>query len=386
MHPRPNLITLSILAGMYILTQVIIVPALPDLQYQFKTDYKTIQFTISGYLLAVALVNFIAGPLSDRYGRRRIMLAFFFVFMLGSVGCFFSETLSTFLFFRLLQASSAAGLVLSRAIIGDISSEKETVKMLGLLSIAMGIAPALAPLAGGIINDFFGAKQIFLFLSLVSVFLLIIIFYDLKETNFKQTEDIFSQIKSYPILLKSMGFWLPTITFSLSFSIFGVFFIGGPFIASKVFNLTPTVTGFYLACPSLGYILGNVLVSRVANIVSTKRLMFWGSLLLTSGPICSLIFSISFFHPLSFYLPVLLMTFGSGIIWPASNAEIVKAVPSLAGSASGLGSAIMTLTSALAAAATGLFIESHNPILFMSYFLIGIGLMTFVSTLLVKKN
>ncbi len=386
MHPRPHLFTLSILAGMYILTQVIIVPALPDLQSHFKTDYKTIQFTISGYLLAVALVNFIAGPLSDRYGRRTIMLVFFFVFMLGSVGCFLSETLPLFLFFRILQASSAAGLVLSRAIIGDISSEKETVKMLGLLSIAMGIAPSLAPLAGGIINDFFGAKQIFLFLSMVSIFLLFVIFYDLKETNLKQSKDIFSQIKNYPILLKSMNFWLPTITFSLSFSIFGVFFIGGPFIASKIFNLTPTVTGFYLACPALGYILGNVLVSRIANIASTKRLMIWGSLLLTSGPIFSLIFCLSFFHPLSFYLPVLLMTLGAGIIWPASNAEIVKAVPSLAGSASGLGSAIMTLTSSLAAAATGFFIESLNPVLFLCYFLIGIGVITFVSTLLVKTN
>jgi DHA1 family bicyclomycin/chloramphenicol resistance-like MFS transporter len=386
MHPRPHLFTLSILAGMYILTQVIIVPALPDLQSHFKTDYKTIQFTISGYLLAVALVNFIAGPLSDRYGRRTIMLVFFFVFMVGSVGCFLSETLSLFLFFRILQASSAAGLVLSRAIIGDISSEKETVKMLGLLSIAMGIAPSLAPLAGGIINDFFGAKQIFLFLSMVSIFLLFVIFYDLEETNLKQSKDIFSQIKNYPILLKSLNFWLPTVTFSLSFSIFGVFFIGGPFIASKIFNLTPTVTGFCLACPSLGYILGNVLVSRIANIASTKRLMLWGSLLLTSGPICSLIFCLSFFHPLSFFLPVLLMTFGAGIIWPASNAEIVKAVPSLAGSASGLGSAIMTLTSSLAAAATGFFIESLNPVLFLCYFLIGIGVITIVSTLLVKTN
>ena len=159
-QPRPHLITLSILAGMYILTQVIIVPALPDLQNQFETDYRTIQFTISGYLLAVALVNFIAGPLSDRYGRRPIMLIFFFIFMLGSVGCFFSENLTTFLFFRFCQASSATGLVLSRAIIGDISTEKDTVKMLGLLSIAMGIAPSLAPLAGGLINDYFGAKQI----------------------------------------------------------------------------------------------------------------------------------------------------------------------------------------------------------------------------------
>ena len=80
------------------------------------------------------------------------------------------------------------------------------------------------------------------------------------------------------------------------------------------------------------------------------------------------------------------MTFGAGIIWPASNAEIVKAVPSLAGSASGLGSAIMTLTSSLAAATTGFFIEILNPILFLCHLLIGIGVLTFISTLLVKTN
>ena len=144
---RPHLLTLSLLAGTYILVQVIIVPSLTDLQEQFKTDYKTIQYTISGYLLGVAFVNFIAGPLSDRFGRRPIMLAFFSIFFFSSLGCYISSDLNSFLFFRLCQSSSAAGLVLSRAIIGDFSSKEETVKMLGLLSIAMGIAPSLAPLA-----------------------------------------------------------------------------------------------------------------------------------------------------------------------------------------------------------------------------------------------
>ena len=119
--------------------------------------------------------------------------------MLRSVDVFFSEKFSTFLFFRICQASSATGLVLSRALIGDISSEKDTVKMLDLLSIAMGITLALAPLAGGIINDLFKAKQIF-FLSMVSMFLLFLINYVLNETNFQQTDDIFSQIKTFPIL------------------------------------------------------------------------------------------------------------------------------------------------------------------------------------------
>ncbi len=383
---RPHLLTLSLLAGTYILAQAIVVPSLSELQVQFKTDYKTIQYTISGYLLGVAFVNFIAGPLSDRFGRRAIMLLFFSIFFISSLGCYISEDLYSFLFFRLCQSSSAAGLVLSRAIIGDFSSKDETVKMLGLLSISMGIAPSLAPLAGGVISDFFGAKGIFLFLSLLGILLLILIVTDLKETHFQRSKDIFAQIKSYPTLLASLDFWLPTITFALSFSIFGIFFIGGPYIAVKVFNLSPTTMGIYLAFPSLGYVLGNILISKIANRVSTKTLMIIGSFVLLLGPLSSLILSHFFFHPLSFFLPILIMTFGSGIIWPASNAEIVKAVPHLAGSASGLGSAIMTLMSSFAAFLTGFYIENLNPIDFVCYFLISVGLLSFLSSLLTKSK
>ena len=383
---RPHLLTLSLLAGTYILAQAIVVPSLSELQVQFETDYKTIQYTISGYLLGVAFVNFIAGPLSDRFGRRPIMLLFFSIFLISSLGCYISEDLYSFLFFRLCQSSSAAGLVLSRAIIGDFSSKDETVKMLGLLSISMGIAPSLAPLAGGVISDFFGAKGIFLFLSLLGILLLTLIVTDLKETHFQRSKDIFAQIKSYPTLLASLDFWLPTITFALSFSIFGIFFIGGPYIAVKVFNLSPTTMGIYLAFPSLGYVLGNILISKIANRVSTKTLMIIGSFVLLLGPLSSLILSHFFFHPLSFFLPILIMTFGSGIIWPASNAEIVKAVPHLAGSASGLGSAIMTLMSSFAAFLTGFYIENLNPIDFVCYFLISVGLLSFLSSLLTKTK
>ncbi len=383
---RPHLLTLSLLAGTYILAQAIVVPSLSELQEQFKTDYKTIQYTISGYLLGVAFVNFIAGPLSDRFGRRPIMLLFFSIFLISSLACYISENLYSFLFFRLCQSSSAAGLVLSRAIIGDFSSKDETVKMLGLLSISMGIAPSLAPLAGGVISDFFGAKGIFLFLSLLSILLLILIVTDLKETHFQRSKDIFAQIKSYPSLLVSLDFWLPTITFALSFSIFGIFFIGGPYIAVKVFNLSPTTMGIYLAFPSLGYVLGNILISKIAHRVSTKRLMIIGSFVLLLGPFSSLILSHLFFHPLSFFLPILIMTFGSGIIWPASNAEIVKAVPHLGGSASGLGSAIMTLMSSFAAFLTGFYIENLNPIDFVCYFLILVGVLSFLSSLLTKSK
>ena len=120
--------------------------------------------------------------------------------------------------------------------------------------------------------------------------------------------------------------------------------------------------------------------------MSTKRLMIIGSFVLLLGPLSSLILSHLFFHPLSFFLPILIMTFGSGIIWPASNAEIVKAVPHLAGSASGLGSAIMTLMSSFAAFLTGFFIENLNPVDFVCYFLIIVGILSFLSSLLTKSK
>ena len=250
----------------------------------------------------------------------------------------------------------------------------------------MGIAPSLAPLAGGIINDYFGSKGIFLFLTFLSLLLLALIMIDLKETHFHKSKNIFSQIKTYPTLITSLDFWLPTSTFALSFSIFGIFFIGGPYVAVKVFNLSPTIMGICLSFPALGYVLGNILVSKIANIVSTKNLMVLGSVILFLGPSISLLLSNFYFHPLSFFIPILIMTFGSGIIWPASNAEIVKAIPHLAGSASGLGSAIMTLMSSFAAFLTGIYIEYLNPIDFVCYFLILVGVLSFFSSLCTRSK
>ena len=176
--------------------------------------------------------------------------------------------------------------------------------MLGLLSITMGIAPSLAPLAGGKINDYFGSKGIFLFLTFLSLLLLELIMIDLKQTHFDKSKDIFSEIK-YPTLITILDFWLPTSTVALSFSIFGIFFIGGPYVAVKVFNLSPTIMGICLSFPALGYVLGNILVSKIASIVSTKNLMVLGSVILFLGPCISLLLSNFYFDPLSIFCPYL---------------------------------------------------------------------------------
>ncbi len=382
----PNNITLSAIAGIYILAQVIIVPALPDLGTIFSSDYRTIQLSVSAFSIGAAIVNIIAGPLSDRFGRRPIAIGFFIIFILSSLGSYFSENIYVFLFFRFLQASSAAGMVLARVIVGDIYSGSKATVMFGYISTIMAIGPLIGPLLGGLISDYFGSMQIFNFLTILGLLLFGLIIYDLNETNLNKSTDMLSQIKSYPLLLFSMNFWPPTLVSAFSFSIFALFFVGAPFVAVKVYGLSPSQIGMLLAFIPLGFVPGNIIVGKIVDRFSTRLLLIFGSILLINGPLIAILTTNLYTHPLAFFLPMLIMGFGTGIIWPVANTAIIQAVPSLAGSASGISSALMVITSALSSGFLGWNIENMDPIIGLVGMLILAGIATIISSLFIKSN
>ena len=382
----PTNITLSAIAGIYILAQVIIVPALPDLGIIFSSDYRTIQLSVSAFSIGAAIVNLIAGPLSDRFGRRPIAIGFFIIFILSSLGSYFSENIYIFLLFRFFQASSAAGMVLARVIVGDIYSGSKATVMFGYISTIMAIGPLIGPLLGGLISDYFGSMQIFNFLTIIGLLLFGLIIYDLDETNLNRSANMLSQIKSYPLLLLSMNFWPPTLVSAFSFSIFGIFFVGAPFVAVNVYGLSPSQIGLLLAFIPLGFVPGNIIVGKIVDRFSTKLLLILGSVLLISGPLIALLTSNLYTHPLAFFLPMLIMGFGTGIIWPVANTAIIQAVPSLAGSASGISSALMVITSAVSSGFLGWNIENIDPIVGLVGTLIMAGIATILSALFIKTD
>ena len=382
----PTNITLSAIAGIYILAQVIIVPALPDLGVIFLSDYRTIQLSVSAFSIGAAIVNLIAGPLSDRFGRRPIAIGFFIIFILSSLGSYFSENIYIFLLFRFFQASSAAGMVLARVIVGDIYSGSKATVMFGYISTIMAIGPLIGPLLGGLISDYLGSMQIFNFLTILGLLLFGLILYDLDETNLNRSPNMLSQIKSYPLLLLSMNFWPPTLVSAFSFSIFGIFFVGAPFVAVNVYGLSPSQIGLLLAFIPLGFVPGNIIVGKIVDRFSTKLLLILGSMLLISGPLIALLTSNLYTHPLAFFLPMLIMGFGTGIIWPVANTAIIQAVPSLAGSASGISSALMVITSALSSGFLGWNIENIDPIMGLVGTLIMAGIATILSALFIKSE
>ena len=147
----------------------ILVPALPHLVERLATDAGTAQLTLSLYLLSLATAQLLLGPLSDRFGRRPVVLAGLSLAVVAALAALAASSIGALIAVRTLQAVGAStGIVIGRAIIRDLYARERAAAMIGLVTTAMVIAPMVAPLIGGVLDTVFGWQAIFLFLALFS--------------------------------------------------------------------------------------------------------------------------------------------------------------------------------------------------------------------------
>ena len=183
-----------------------------------------------------------------------------------------------------------------------------------------------------------------------------------------------------------MKFWPPTLVSAFSFSIFGIFFVGAPFVAVKVYNLSPSQIGLLMAFMPLGICTWKHHCWKTSRPDFLPRLLLiFGSILLIIGPLLAILTTNLYTHQLAFFLPMIIMAFGTGIIWPVANTAIIQSVPSLAGSASGISSALMVTTSAISSGFLGWNIENSDPILALVSMLILVGATTLISSFFIKN-
>ena len=161
-HPRMMLLMLVAMTGVAPISLYMLVPALPVLATTFGRDISVAQMTVSLYMVGIACSQIIMGPLSDRFGRRPVLLAGLGLMVIASVGCIFAETLPQLIAARFLQAlGGATGMVVSRAIIRDLYSRERISAMISLVIAVMMIAQMLSPLTGGLLETAFGWRSIF---------------------------------------------------------------------------------------------------------------------------------------------------------------------------------------------------------------------------------
>ncbi len=350
----PHISTLILVAGLSALTMNIFLPSLPGMSAWFGVPYGVMQQSVALYLALSAVLQIVIGPLSDRYGRRKVLLGSMAIFLVATVGTLVAPNATVFLIFRMIQAVVAAGMVLSRAIVRDVVADAQAASMIGYVTMGMSLVPMIGPAIGGFLDEAFGWQASFALLLVLGLVVFGLILADLGETAALRPVTIRDQIRQYPTLLRSQRFWGYSLAAGFASGTFFAFLGGAPYVGDKVFGLSSSQIGLFFGITAIGYAAGNFLAGRYSVRVGMNRMMLLGNLVTTGGLFVLLVVTLAGISgPAVFFGLAVYMGIGNGIGLPNANAGILSVRPELAGTASGLGGAIMIGGGAALAALAG---------------------------------
>ncbi|WP_370455313.1 multidrug effflux MFS transporter [Tateyamaria sp. syn59] len=365
----PHIITLILLAGVSAMVMNMFLPSLPNMTSYFDTEYRLMQLSVALYLAVSAIMQTIIGPISDNLGRRKVLMWGIVLFMLATLGCIVAPNAEVFLFFRMCQAVIAVAMVLSRAIIRDLYDQDHSASMIGYVTMGMAVVPMISPFFGGLLDEGLGWKSVFWFFFITGALLLWLVHKDVGETAQPSSKSLIGQFKEYPELLRSPRFWGYSLAAAFCSGAFFAYLGGAPFVGTEVFGMTPAVLGFFFGAPAVGYFIGNGLSGRYATRFGVNRLVLWGSIANAFGTFLSLgIFFAGMGTPLSFFGMMTFVGLGNGLVIPNATAGMLSVRPHLAGTASGLGGAIMIGGGAALSALAGFLLTPETgayPLLYI---------------------
>lgn len=331
----------------------IMLPAIPIVRETFDISTGTAQLTLSLSMFSIAIATLIYGPLSDRYGRRPVMLIGISITVLGSALCMMAGSIEWLIFGRIVQAAGGAvGLVLARAIVRDVYPADQAAGVIATLVMVMVIMPMLAPLAGGELMVRFDWHSIFYLVAAISLFLLLAMSRSLPETLQKQTpfSGVLSMLGGFVTLMRSRVFAAYALNVAFVSVMFFSFISAAPEIMVSVLKRPPNEYGYYFIMVPAAFMAGNYVTRWFSKSSGVNTLISRGAWLSISGISIALILHLSgVHHPLALFMPVALTTFGNGISLPNAQAAAINEFPDMAGSASGLTGFLQMGFSAIAA-------------------------------------
>ncbi len=339
---KPHIATLILLAGLSALAMNVFLPSLPGMAKYFQADYRLLQLSVALYLGVNAAVQIVVGPISDKMGRRPVILISIVLFVLATLGCIFAPTAEIFLMFRMGQAAIASAMVLSRAAVRDIYDTDQAASMLGYVTMGVAVVPMVGPIIGGALDQAFGWQANFWFLALFGVFVYLLTYFDFGETATKSGKTLAAQFREYPELFKSPRFWGYSLASGFASGAFFAYLGGAPFLGDQVYGLSPAVFGLYFAAPAVGYFFGNFISGRYSVRIGINQMVLWGCIINGIGVGISLTLALAGLDSVtSFFGFMCMVGLGNGMAIPNATAGAISVRPHLAGSASGLSGAIM---------------------------------------------
>ena len=350
---KPLIILLAAVSALGPSSMQILLPALPIIRSTYTVSSEVAQLTLSLSMLAIAIGTLFFGPMSDKYGRRPIMLLGLSITIAGSIACWLANSIEWLIVGRFIQAfGGAVGLVLARAIVRDVYGADEAARVIATLVMVMVVLPMLSPALGGELIARFGFHSVFVVTAFMCVLILAFLSYQLPETLEEPVafEGVRAMISTYFSLFKSRIFCGYAFCVTFVSVVFFSFISAAPEIMVSVLKRPATEYGYYFIIIPAGFMTGNYVARHFNRSLGLDRLITIGAGIGVTGICLALLLQLlGFSQPLALFLPIALATFGNGITLPNAQAAAINEFPKLAGSASGLTGFLQMAFSAVAA-------------------------------------
>ena len=381
---QPSMLMLVLLASISALAMNSFLPSLPNMAEHFGSSTALMGLSVGVYLGTSAIFQILVGPLSDRIGRRTVSLWALIIFSVVSISCVYAPNTFVFMFLRELQAIAACTFVVARAIVRDTTETQASGSKIAYISMGTAICPMFGPALGGLLDGWFGWEANFWFIGGLGIFILLIAYFDLGETVPENTQGFRQQFSEYPELLLSRRFWGYCLASAFGAGAFFAYLGGGPFVGSIVYNLSPEMLGLYFGAPAIGYFFGNFLSGRFTIRFGIDAMILWGLWIIFFGLSLSMVCSyVGYGTVETFFGFMIFVGLGNGLTIPNATAGMLSVRPHLAGTASGLGGAMMIAIGAALSTLAGAFLipgSNEMPLLMLMWFssLSGVAVIIYV--------
>lgn len=363
-------------------------PAFPTLAEVYHTNASAVQLSLTACLLGLAFGQLVTGPLSDTRGRKSPLIIFLIAYAIASVACIFAPNIYIFIGLRFVQGFAAsAGLVISRAIVRDVSSGAELTRLFALLMVVNNLVPLLAPSVGSTVLLFADWKWIFLFLTALGLILLMISALRLEETlppEKRVPGNLSETFSNFGGIIKNRQF--TGYALAQGFLIGGVFayVAGTPFIYQNIYGVSPQVFSILFGMNGIGLIFGSYAVGRFSHIWSEKK--FLEVALYSATAAGAVLFGVVLFDgPLwAVVIPIFFFVTSLGVVGTSSFTLAMAEQSRVAGSASALLGLLPFVFGAVAAPLVGIAgEETAVPMGAIIFTMCSLGLLAYL--LLVKR-
>jgi len=365
--PFGLMVLLVAVSGLNPIAVNMFVPAMPEIMRGLGTDHAMIQLVLSAYLFSTAAAQLTLGTLSDRFGRRPVLIGGLILFIIASAICTVADSIVVLIGARILQGGGGCvGIVLGRAVIRDRYDRDRAASMLGYVTMGFALAPMVGPVIGGLLNDNVGWRSIFALQTALGIVVAITSYVFLPETHdpAKTAGDRPTLRHSFVTLARIPAFWAYALTCAFGTAVFFSFLGGTPFVATDMLGMTGTEYGLYFVLVPGGFLIGNFLTARYSQRVGIHLMVVAGSLIALVAVLgMAAVFAAGWYHPLALFVPMYAIGFANGLTLANALAGAVSVRPDLAGAASGLAGSMQIGFGAIATVVIGALLTATHSVL-----------------------